>query len=83
MSLNAERAILGSALVVTTNYEVVSTLALLDFFSIKASQVGYQIIMYLPYSSNMAQEVKRKCIPLSIALLNGRIAHQAGYFNDP
>ena len=30
--------------------------------------------------ANMAQEVKRSCIPLSIALLNGEIAHQAGYY---
>ena len=41
------------------------------------------------YSSNITQEVERKCFPRSIALLNGRIewiVHQAGFFphvNDP
>ena len=55
---------------------------LLDFFTIGFLLSLLKLV--ITYSSNMAREVKRKCIPLSIALLNGRITYdQAGYFFHP
>ena len=62
MSLNAQRAMLGSVLVILTREGGIMTRH-------ASFQVGYQY-----YSSNITREVERKCIPQSIALLNGRVA---------